>query len=209
MADLRVRKNDKCVIGLPECNYVFSSSNSCFIAYGFNTSGREKDFITEVLVNKGIEPVEAGNRITSGEFAFCTKICSKIITSRFCIALLNEDTIEEQGVNFSVPNANINIEYGLMIGFNKFVIPFQEERFNLPFNVAALDTIKYNSSNFGDKAKKAVDDAISKTSPKGEVPETFDLILSKFLILKPVAERGVRRRWRILRSKTARAPELK
>jgi hypothetical protein len=52
-------------------------------------------------------------------------------------------------ITITKPNANVNIEYGQMIGFNKFIIPFQHENFPLPFNVNGLDTIKYNDRNFG------------------------------------------------------------
>jgi len=181
MADLRVRKNEKCVIGLPECNYIFSSTNSCFIAYGFDTSPLEKDVLVSLLSERGIEAVEAGNRIESGHFAFCTKICSKIITSRFCIVLLNEDNIVLEGRTFSKPNANVNIEYGQMIGFNKFIIPFQKEEYNLPFNVAGLDTVKYNERNFREKAIIAIEDAVEKTAPRDMYAQQFGLILDKFI----------------------------
>jgi hypothetical protein len=184
MADLRIRKNEKCVIGMPECNYIFSSTNSCFIAYGFETSPLEKDILTALLTEKGIEAIEAGNRIASGQLAFCTKICSKIITSRFCIALLNEDKIIIEGKQSFRPNANVYMEYGQMVGFNKFVIPFQKEEFNLPFNVNGLDTIKYTDRNFKEKASAAIDDAILKTSPTELLHNQFNVILNKFLLSK-------------------------
>ncbi len=185
MADIRIRKNEVCVIGLPQCNYIFSSTNSCFIAYGFDTSGLEKDVITALLIERGIEPVEAGNRIQPGQFAYCTKICSKIITSRFCIVLLNEDVTRlPNNITITKPNANVNIEYGQMIGFNKFIIPFQHENFPLPFNVNGLDTIKYNDRNFRERAIAAIDEAIARTIPAGAALNTFIVILEKYLLLR-------------------------
>src|SRR5215469_3775439 len=112
MVDTRIRKNERCVIGLPACDYVFSSTRSCFIAYGFSTSALERDILKNILEDRGIEPVEAGGRIDPGKFAFCTKICSKIIVSQFCIVLINNDTRRSR----AVPNANVNMEYGLMLG---------------------------------------------------------------------------------------------
>lgn len=108
MVDTRIRKNERCVIGLPACDYVFSSTRSCFIAYGFATSALERDLLKGILQERGIEPVEAGGQIDPGKFVFCTKICSKIIVAQFCVVLLNRDTAGH--------NANVNIEYGLMLG---------------------------------------------------------------------------------------------
>jgi hypothetical protein len=57
------------------------------------------------------------------------------------------------------------MEYGLMLGFNKYVIPFQRDEEELPFNVAALDTIKYTNQTFEQMATEAIDQAISSTLP--------------------------------------------
>jgi hypothetical protein len=81
------------------------------------------------------------------------------------------------------PNANVNIEYGLMIGHNKYVIPFQREAENLPFNVAGLDTIKYNQGNFRRLAIQAIDQAIKETSQNQPAPN-FSQILDLFLLIK-------------------------
>lgn len=175
MVDIRIRKNERCIIGLPACDYVFSSTRSCFIAYGFSTSGLERDILKSVLQERGIEPVEAGGQIEPGKFAFCTKICSKIIVSQFCIVLINNDS--------TGPNANVNMEYGLMLGHNKYVIPFQREDETLPFNVSGLDTLKYNPGNFRQLAIQAIDQAIKETSQNQPVPN-LDQIINLFLIIK-------------------------
>jgi hypothetical protein len=175
MVDTRIRKNERCVIGLPACDYVFSSTRSCFIAYGFSTSGLERDILKGVLQERGIEPVEAGGQIEPGKFAFCTKICSKIIVSQFCIIIINNDD--------SGPNANVNMEYGLMLGHNKYVIPFQRETETLPFNVAGLDTLKYNSGNFRQLAIQAIDQAIKETSQNHPAPN-LDYVINLFSIIK-------------------------
>jgi len=142
--DKSIRKNGHCIIGLPACDYVFSSTRSCFIGYSFESSSLEKGILKSILIELGIEPIEAGQRLAPGENAFCVKICSKVITSQFCIILLNNEISGET----EIPNANVNMEYGLMLGFNKYVIPFQKDNQKLPFNVAGLDTIKYTNSNF-------------------------------------------------------------
>jgi hypothetical protein len=178
--DNRLRRNEICVIGLPRCDFVFASSRSCFIAYGFGTSDLEMTILRGLLEKKGIEPLEAGGMRAPGMNAFCVKICSKIITSQFCIVLLNNDV--HGGVE--VPNANVNMEYGLMLGFNKYVIPFQRAEQKLPFNVAALDTIKYTNETFAADAAKAIEQALTATTPTSTPIVDLNQKLQTFILLK-------------------------
>jgi hypothetical protein len=117
--DKTIRRNQICVVGLPRCDFVFSSTRACFIAYGFRDSTLEMNILRHLLENRGIQPVEAGGALAPGQNAFCAKICSKIITSQFCVVLINNEVSDER----EIPNANVNMEYGLMLGFNKYVIP--------------------------------------------------------------------------------------
>lgn len=157
--DNRVRKNEVCVVNLPGCGYVFASSPSCFIAYGFGRSALEMEILSSLLKERRIEAYEAAGALAPGQQVFCLKICSKIIQSQFCIVLLNNET---KG-RVQKPNANVHMEYGLMIGFNKHILPFQHTDYHLEFNVAGLDTIKYDNNSFKIKATRAIDDAILKT----------------------------------------------
>jgi hypothetical protein len=176
--DNRLRRNDVCIIGLPSCGFAFASNRSCFIAYGFDASTLEKAILKNILERRGVEALEAGGMRTPGESAFCAKICSKIITSQFCIAIVNHDLVDGQ----QVPNANVNMEYGLMLGLNKYVIPFQREDHDLPFNVAGLDTIKYTTENFERLATEAIDQAILRTRPSGPaVPDPNERIVAFLL----------------------------
>ena len=133
---------------MPRCDYVFSSTRNCFIGYSFKESTLETSILRNSLDRRGIEPVEAAGALAPGQNAFCAKICSKIIVSQFCIILINNDIVN----GAEIPNANVNMEYGMMLGFNKFVIPFQRESQRLPFNVAGLDTVKYSAESFERKA---------------------------------------------------------
>lgn len=180
--DKSIRKNEICVVGLPRCDFVFSSTRSCFIAYGFDTSTLEMDILKSLLKERGIIAEEAGGSLAPGQSAFCAKICSKIITSQFCVVLLNHDITN----GIETPNANVNMEYGLMLGFNKYVIPFQREGQNLPFNVAGLDTVKYTNKNFREKAIAAIEQAISETTQESVPRDNSDQILQLFLM-----ERGL------------------
>jgi hypothetical protein len=179
MVDIRIRKNERCIIGLPACDYVFSSTRSCFIAYGFSTSGLERDILKRILQERGIEPVEAGGQKDPGTFVFCTKICSKIIVSQFCIVLVNSDKVRGR----EVANPNVYMEYGLILGHNKYVIPFQKDGQTLAFNVSPLDTIKYTHDNFQNLATQEIDRAIAATSQAQIVP-SLDQIVSLFLLVK-------------------------
>jgi predicted nucleotide-binding protein len=191
--DKTIRKNQICIIGQPRCDFVYSSTRTCFIAYGFNESSLEMDLMKKLLEERGILPIEAGGYLAPAQNAFCAKICSKIITSQFCIALLNND--EKNGNE--IPNANVNMEYGLMLGFNKYVIPFQKESQKLPFNIAGLDTIKYDNKNFKDKAITAIEQAIKETNQEEVPKDTSDQLLDVFILSRnyvwsPVDSEGER-----------------
>ncbi len=191
--DKRIRRNELCVIGLPRCDFVFSSTRTCFIAYGFNESKLEMTILSNILENNHIQPIEAGGSLAPGQSAFCAKICSKIIISQFCVVLLNN----EENNGREIPNANVNMEYGLMLGFNKYVIPFQREIQHLPFNVSGLDTIKYTNSNFESKAKEAIEQAILDTQQDTVSTIDKDQRLNLFLIAKgtlmsPITDPGER-----------------
>ena len=175
--DLTIKRNENCIVGSPRCDYVFNSQRACFIGYGFNQSSLEMEIIRSILTDKGTEALDAGTEIKPGQNAFCLKICSKILTSQFCIILANNDIKEGK----ETPNANVNMEYGLMLGFNKYVIPFQREEQQLPFNIAALDTIKYNNRNFREKAEKVIDMAIKSTQSNSFDNALTNLTIDTFL----------------------------
>ncbi len=176
--DTRIRRNEMCVIGLPRCDFVFSSTRMCFIAYGFQDSSLEMAILKHLLEARGVLAEEAAGRLAPAQNAFCAKICSKIITSQFCIVLANNETDGER----EIPNANVNIEYGLMLGFNKYILPFQRESQKLPFNIAGLDTIKYTTQNFEVRAAQAIDQAVVATSSDHPAPVGVDQLLQTFLL---------------------------
>ncbi|MBU6391928.1 MAG: hypothetical protein KGQ83_06795, partial [Planctomycetes bacterium] len=184
-------RNEICVIGLPRCDFVFSSTRTCFIAFGYEESPLEMTILRKLIQERGIQAVEASGSLAPAQNAFCAKICSKIITSQFCIVLINNE--EKDGRE--IPNANVNMEYGLMLGFNKYVIPFQRAVQKLPFNVAGLDTIKYNNRDFERLAATAIDQAIETTrqesiSPLGANQITEVFLLTKKALITPLNNEG-------------------
>lgn len=178
--DKTIRRNTNCVIGMPRCDFVFSSTRTCFIGYAFEDSHLEMRTISRLLEDRGIQAVEAAGQPAPGQNAFCAKICSKIITSQFCVAIVNNT--EKNGIE--VPNANVNMEYGLMLGFNKYVIPFQKKSQQLPFNTAPLDTIKYTNSDLERRASEAIDVADAATRQDSPPAFAADQIIEAFLLAK-------------------------
>jgi hypothetical protein len=179
MMDNRVRKNEICIVNLPSCDYVFSASPSCFIGYGFNRSKLEVDILKDLLKDRRIEAHEAGGTLAPAQHVFCQKICSKIIQSQFCIVLLNNENVGK----IKKANANVHMEYGLMLGFNKYILPFQHEDYSLEFNVAGLDTIKYNNNSFKPMAADAIDQAILQTTQKSPSATLIGPDVGAYLLL--------------------------
>lgn len=136
--------------------------------------------LRSLLDKKGIHAVEAGGELAPAQNAFCAKICSKIITSQFCIVLLNN---ESDGTR-EWPNANVHMEYGLMLGFNKYVIPFQPASQKLAFNVAGLDTVKYTNQDFERRAAAAIDAAIQATQQSALASGEVDQLIGAFLLAR-------------------------
>jgi hypothetical protein len=137
------------------------------------------EILRAALAQRRIEAYEAGGALAPAQQVFCQKICSKIIQSQFCIVLLNNENVG----SVQTTNANVYMEYGLMLGFNKYIIPFQHEDYQLPFNVSGLDTIKYNNSSFKAKADSAIDQAILTTTHR-DTPPSISPDIGAYLLLR-------------------------
>jgi len=171
-----IKKNDNCFIGMPSCGYFYESAKSCFVACPSDAEYNLKvDVIKNIVESKQYECHIALKRDDPGNFAFCTKICSKIIQSKFCIVLLEPS---KKG-KAEYPNPNVHFEYGMMISQNKFIIPLQDEKHDLSFNISPLDTIKYNDTNFKQKVTEIINNAIGIAEgkqAKSQVATGVDLV---------------------------------
>ena len=148
----------KCIIRNQGCSYTFNNSNICFIACpSSNEIALELDIIKEKLKKFKLKPYIAVSEKVYNKDIFCEKICSKIIESKFCIAILNEVINDKKGV--IEPNPNVYYEYGIMTALNKHIIPIQEEKHKLAFNIQSLDILKYNKSNFSKLIEEAIKEA--------------------------------------------------
>ncbi|MGD0954616.1 MAG: hypothetical protein ABR985_19895 [Methanotrichaceae archaeon] len=134
------------------------------------------ELISEKLSKVGIEPIIAVRERAYGQDIFCTKICGKIIESRFCIVFL-DDSVKD-GTN--IPNPNVYYEYGLMTSLRKHIIPLQKEDMELAFNIQSYDTIKYSPKNIATEIDRAIRDAI-KITEAGE-PESTELLTDKIIL---------------------------
>ncbi len=169
-----IRENERCFIGMPSCGYGYESAKLCFVACPSDEKYTLKvDAIKDIVESKQYECHIALKRIDPGNFAFCTKICSKIIQSQFCVVLL-DPSAPEKDKEREYPNPNVHLEYGMMMSQNKHILPLQDEKWNLAFNISPLDTIKYTDANFKSKVNEAVGNAIERFSERklsGQVPQ--------------------------------------
>jgi len=177
-----LRKNDICFMRRQHrCDKVFGASKSCFVACPTDDTLEPLLALLEAkLAAHGVEAVIAVKARAYGQDIVCTKICGRIIESRFCVAILDE--VDRDGV--SIANPNVYYEYGLMTALRKHVIPLQRDGMVLAFNIQSQDTIKYNARNMADEIERAIRDAIAQTEP-GQQREDTDV---------PVGTRGIRRR---------------
>ena len=178
--------NESCIIGLPTCGYAFSSSRMAFIAMPADDEfALELEVLKDLLQEKEYESYVALQELKPAKLAFCTKICSKIIASQFCVVLLNSSCHREHP-EIKIPNPNVHLEYGLMMAFKKCILPFQQEGDALAFNIRPLDTILYRRGNFRERANRAIDEAILQTGTTSRPTMALtsnDLLLRYTLVL--------------------------
>src|SRR5574337_706789 len=79
--------NEQCFIRKQhKCGKMYGASKSCFIACPTDDDLEPiLELMSEKLTKLGIEPIIAVKERAYGQDIFCTKICGKIIESRFCI----------------------------------------------------------------------------------------------------------------------------
>lgn len=155
------QRNEQCFIRKEHrCGKIYGASKSCFIACP-TTDEIEPilELMSEKLAKMGIEPNISVKERAYGQDIFCTKICGKIIESKFCIVILDDTVTKEQ----NIPNPNVYYEYGLMTSLRKHIIPLQKDDLELAFNIQSYDTIKYNNRNVGSELDRAIKDAVRIT----------------------------------------------
>lgn len=172
--------NERCFIRKEhKCGKIFGASKSCFIACPNDDElGPILALFSEKLAKVGIEAIIAVKERAYGQDIFCTKICGKIIESKFCVTIL-DDAIED-GKN--IPNPNVYYEYGLMTALGKHIIPLQKEDLKLAFNIQSYDTIKYNPKSIATELDRAIKDAIKITESRDKEDKKTEGLPEKFIL---------------------------
>ena len=152
---LSIKINEECLVRHQDCKRIFGGSRICFVACpNSDEIALELEIIRQKLREVNIEPYVAIDEREFQKDIFCEKICTKIIESQFCIAILNDVKDSKDGIN--KPNANVYYEYGLMTAFRKKIIPIQLDGHHLAFNIQSLDTLKYNPKDFPAQIEDAI-----------------------------------------------------
>jgi len=182
--------NERCFIRKEhKCGKIFGASKSCFIACPKNDELEViLGLMSEKLTKVGIEPIIAVKERVYGQDIFCTKICGRIIESRFCVVILDDNIVN--GTN--IPNPNVYYEYGLMTSLKKHIIPLQEEGLDLAFNIQSYDTIKYKNETIGSELDRAIKDAIRITEKKEK--EDKGIALPEKILLRKLEMVGFNQR---------------
>ena len=172
--------NERCFIRKEhKCGKIFGASKSCFIACPDEEElGPILELFTEKLAKVGIETIIAVKERAYGQDIFCTKICGKIIESKFCVTILDDAIVDGK----NIPNPNVYYEYGLMTSLGKHIIPLQKEDLKLAFNIQSYDTIKYNFGNIATELDRAIKDAIKITKPEDREDTKAEGLPEKFIL---------------------------
>lgn len=177
---------------------------------GSGSSEFEEDLkvVREVLEKFGYEGYFALlSEKEKGLDAFCDKICSKILSSQFCVVMLNdpvlckcvEETTKKEKI-LRAPRPNVYYEFGIAVAACKNIIPIMRKDMKLPFDVQHLDVILYeNPDELRENLTIAVKETRGKPRRRGFVKEPdLELLLigsngnpAKSIHAKPTYERVI------------------
>lgn len=182
--------NEQCFIRKEhKCGKIFGASKACFIACPKNDELEViLGLMSEKLTKVGIEPIIAVKERVYGQDIFCTKICGRIIESRFCVVILDDNIVNST----NIPNPNVYYEYGLMTSLKKHIVPLQKENLDLAFNIQSYDTIKYKNETIGSELDRAIKDAIRITEKKEK--EDKGIALHEKILLRKLEMVGFNQR---------------
>jgi hypothetical protein len=151
-------QNESCIVGLPYCGHFFGSEPIVFMAV--SDIGRYSDetgILAGLLQDNGLRPYLAPETVKQEKTEFCEKICSRIINSRFCIVFIDND---------SRGSSDVHMLYGLMLAFNKIVVPLEKNAAGRD-GIRPLPSILYYPDNFMTVAQSVVGEAVVRASSAG------------------------------------------
>jgi hypothetical protein len=117
----------------------------------------EINTLEELLRAKGLKVYIMPELSDHDKIMFCESVCSKIISSRFCLVFTDKNLAR---------SVDVHLSYGIMLAFEKLVIPL-EKAFHETGKSAPLPAILYYPDNFHSIAQTIINEALLKTSTKG------------------------------------------
>jgi hypothetical protein len=146
------------MLDLPYCGHFAGSEESVFIAVPEKVEYEmEINTLNDLLRAKGLKAYIMPELSDHDKIMFCERVCSKIISSRFCLVFTDKNLARSADVQFS---------YGIMLAFDKIVIPL-EKAVSKAKGLAPLPVIFYYPDNFRSIAQAIIEEALLKTSTKG------------------------------------------
>jgi hypothetical protein len=150
-------QNKCCILDLPYCGHFFGSEQSAFIAFpekeGFTF---EADALNELLRERGLKSYLMPETVSKNKIMFCEHVCSKIISSSFCLVFTERNLPR---------SADVNLLYGMMITFGKIVVPLEKKDPDAD-RFSPLPVIVYSPDNFYSIAGTVIEKAFIKAQAK-------------------------------------------
>ncbi len=146
------------MLDLPYCGHFAGSEESVFIAVPEKAKYEmEIKTLDELLRAKSLKAYIMPELSDHDKIVFCERVCSKIISSRFCLVFIEKNLAR---------STDVHLSYGIMLAFDKIVIPLEKTVQNGD-RLSPLPAILYYTDNFRTIAQTIIEEALLKTSSKG------------------------------------------
>jgi hypothetical protein len=151
-------QNRSCMLDLPYCGHFLGCEESVFIAIPDGEKyGMEISTLNGLLGERGLKSYIMPVAGKEDKLTFCEQVCSKIISSRFCIVFTEKNLAR---------SADVHLSYGIMLAFDKIVIPLEKIATNSD-GFTPLPVIIYYPDNFQTIAGTIIEEALPKASKRG------------------------------------------
>ena len=146
------------MLDLPYCGKFFGCEESVFIAIPDNEKyGMEINTLNELLRERGLKSYLMPYAGDQNKLTFCEQVCSKIISSSFCLVFTEKNLAR---------STDVHLSYGIILAFDKIVIPLEKTAPDKD-GFAPLPVIAYYPDNFHSIAGTIIEEAIPKASKRG------------------------------------------
>lgn len=182
------------MLDLPYCGHFAGSEKNVFIAVPDKVKYEmEISTLNDLFMAKGLNVYVMPELSDHDKIMFCEQVCSKIISSRFCLVFTDKNLAR---------SADVHLSYGIMLAFDKIVIPL-EKAVHEAEKFAPLPAILYYPDNFHSIAQTIVEEALLKTSANGLLgllhsdEELQQYLLSRNLKPLPIENQFIKEFYRI------------